>query len=462
MENKFQKCTSKDHENIDAIFYCSTCQIYICNKCENFHSNLFPNHQLFNIEKDKDYHNILKEFCQEKDHRIKYEYFCRTHNSLCCAKCISKLKAKNNGKHHDCDICFIEDIKEEKMNKLNDNIKYLEEISINLNELINNLEQSLENINKNKEELKKRVQQFYTKIRNELNNKEEELLLKIDEIFDKKFANENMIKEYNKLPNKIKSSLEKNKNIKDESNLISLINQCLTIENNIEEIKIIKEKLDNCNDIKNNLKIYFYPDNEEEINKNIMQIKSYGKIFEEILEFKKSSIINNEYEKQEKIINWIDSKINKNKIDFKLIFKMSENGEKSGDFHKYCDDKGPTLSLIKTTQNRIFGGFTPLNWKNSGGYVEDKSNITFIFSLNTNKKFDLIKDDKQAIYCSSDYGVNFGAADFRLNKNLKEGITYANTSCKFLSNKNLELTGGKGDNEKFETEEFEVYQVIYN
>ena len=198
-------------------------------------------------------------------------------------------------------------------------IKYLEEISINLNELINNLEQSLENINKNKEELKKRVQQFYTKIRNELNNKEEELLLKIDEIFDKKFANENMIKEYNKLPNKIKSSLEKNKNIKDESNLISLINQCLTIENNIEEIKIIKEKLDNCNDIKNNLKIYFYPDNEEEINKNIMQIKSYGKIFEEILEFKKSSIINNEYEKQEKIINWIDSKINKNKIDFKLI-----------------------------------------------------------------------------------------------------------------------------------------------
>ena len=177
---------------------------------------------------------------------------------------------------------------------------------------------------------------------------------------------------------------------------------------------------------------------------------------------KKSSIINNEYEKQEKIINWIESKINKNKIDFKLIFKMSENGEKSGDFHKYCDDKGPTLSLIKTTQNRIFGGFTPLNWKNSGGYVEDKSNITFIFSLNTNKKFDLIKDDKQAIYCSSDYGVNFGAADFRLNKNLKEGITYANTSCKFLSNKNLELTGGKGDNEKFETEEFEVYQVIYN
>ena len=28
MENKFRKCTSKDHENIDAIFYCSIIQIY--------------------------------------------------------------------------------------------------------------------------------------------------------------------------------------------------------------------------------------------------------------------------------------------------------------------------------------------------------------------------------------------------------------------------------------------------
>ena len=44
---------------------------------------------------------------------------------------------------------------------------------------------------------------------------------------------------------------------------------------------------------------------------------------------------------------------------------MSENGTKSEDFHKYCDNKGPTLTLFKTTKNKKFGGFISLNWSNS-------------------------------------------------------------------------------------------------
>ena len=43
---------------------------------------------------------------------------------------------------------------------------------------------------------------------------------------------------------------------------------------------------------------------------------------------------------------------------------------------------------------------------------------------------------------------------------MKKGISYANKKCKFLSNNNLELTGGKGESESFETEELEVYKVI--
>ena len=44
---------------------------------------------------------------------------------------------------------------------------------------------------------------------------------------------------------------------------------------------------------------------------------------------------------------------------------MSINGRTSKDFHKYCDNKGPTLTIVKTTKNKIFGGFTPLNWDDS-------------------------------------------------------------------------------------------------
>ena len=138
---------------------------------------------------------------------------------------------------------------------------------------------------------------------------------------------------------------------------------------------------------------------------------------------------------------------------------MNENGSKSDDFHKYCDNKGPTLVLLKTTKQKIFGGFTPLNWKVGSGYLKDKSNQTFIFSINLKKKFDMINSTKNAI-CTN-YGPWFGDCDFGLKSDMKKGETYANKSCNFLSNSNLELTNGKGENENFETEELEVYKVKY-
>ena len=45
-----------------------------------------------------------------------------------------------------------------------------------------------------------------------------------------------------------------------------------------------------------------------------------------------------------------------------VIFRKSVNGSYSEVFHKYCDNKGPTLTLIETENNQIIGGFTPLNW----------------------------------------------------------------------------------------------------
>ena len=44
MENQKQKCYNKNHKDINAIVYCQICKVYMCNKCENFHSDLFQNH----------------------------------------------------------------------------------------------------------------------------------------------------------------------------------------------------------------------------------------------------------------------------------------------------------------------------------------------------------------------------------------------------------------------------------
>ena len=106
----------------------------MCHKCEKLHSELFSNHHQIKIEKDKDINEIFTGLCKEENHYIELKYFCKTHNKLCCAECITKFKGKNHGEHTDCDICSIEDIQNEKMNKLNENIKILEKLSSNLQE----------------------------------------------------------------------------------------------------------------------------------------------------------------------------------------------------------------------------------------------------------------------------------------------------------------------------------------
>ena len=105
--------------------------------------------------------------------------------------------------------------------------------------------------------------------------------------------------------------------------------------------------------------------------------------------------------------------------------------------------------------------FQTLDLKNEGDVIVDLSNQTFIFSLNLKKKFNMINKDGYGISRSKNLGPFFGGYDFGLEQNMKKGKTYANNKCNFLSDNNLELTGGKGNSEDFQTEELEVYKVIY-
>ena len=316
-------------------------------------------------------------------------------------------------------------------------------------------------LNEKKEKIKLEIQKIFTNIRNILNNREDKLLLNVEKEYENLFLNENIIKDIEKLPNKIKLSLEKCKKINNiENNIYKLIKESIEIENNINIINIINS---NINDIYNSAEkeIKFKP-GENEINKFFEIIKNFGSVFvmdnNNILN---SSIIKDDINNYNLILNWIEETINKKGIKFELLFKMSQNGTTSEDFHKYCDNKGPTLTLVKTTNNKIFGGFTPLDWKNQGNNINDPSNQTFIFSLNLKKKYNMINKDGKGIYCSKKYGPNFGDGDFCLRENMKNGITYADKGCNFLRDNNLELIGKKGKSENFEVDELEIYKVIY-
>ena len=132
MENNNKKCSFEEHKEKDANFYCIQCGINMCNKCEkNYHSKLCKHHNIIPLDKNID--EIFTGFCKEKNHNNSIlNYFCKTHNQLCCSECITKIKNDIIGKHRDCEIDLIENIKEEKLKLLNENLKNLEEFSKNI------------------------------------------------------------------------------------------------------------------------------------------------------------------------------------------------------------------------------------------------------------------------------------------------------------------------------------------
>ena len=237
------KCSLEEHKEINAVKYCPECKLFLCNKCENLHSAWLKSHHPSELKKDSDFFTGI---CKEKNHEKKLEYFCKDHNQLCCRLCIAKLNEKGEGQHKDCDICYIEKIKDEKKNKLKENIKCLEELEIKFNESMASLKKLFEDIEKDKDKLKLEIQNIFTKIRTILNEREDALFLEIDNLFNTKYFNEDLIKKGEKLPKQIKKSLEKGKLIDkewDNNNLYSYINDCINIENNIKNINIINKSI---------------------------------------------------------------------------------------------------------------------------------------------------------------------------------------------------------------------------
>ncbi len=288
MESNIKKCSFKDHKEIDAISYCQECNIYMCNDCVNYHKGLFENHNLLSISVD--HQDLFNGFCNFKNHFQKLEYFCKTHNQLCCAACIAKIKNKLNGQHTDCTVCVIQEIKKEKRKKLNENIKYLEDIQTNLSILINEVQILYKNLKKNKDNLKQKVQKIFNKIRDGLNEREKQLISEIDKKFNKLFVEEEIIKESENLCEKIKNSIEKEKIIgnqwDEEDKLSLLIYESINIENVIEYSSNINENLKKCYENKN-IKLNF---SYEELNNILDKIKIFGTIYFNNFKFRQCPI----------------------------------------------------------------------------------------------------------------------------------------------------------------------------
>jgi len=149
---------------------------------------------------------------------------------------------------------------------------------------------------------------------------------------------------------------------------------------------------------------------------------------------------------------------------WQLIYKATRSGFSASTFHQLCDDKGATMTVIKSSEGWMFGGFTTQSW--SGNPVWKKDPQAFIFTL-TNPhnipatKFS-IKDGEQqhAIYVHGGYGPTFGLGhDIHI-------INNSNTNTNSHTNPHsYHDTTGKGitlftGSRHFTSWDIEVYTII--
>ena len=279
MEDK-RKCSNKKHSETNAISYCTECNLYLCNKCTNNHIEYLQTHQLNYLNKNNG--EIFTGLCKETGHKMKLEYFCYNHNILCCAACLCTIKDNINGQHSKCKVCSIKEIKEGKKDNIIKNIKPLQDLSNNIEESIKKLKELFNKINDAKEKTKLKIVRIFTKIRNEINKREDELFSKLDDIYDNKYFKEDFIKKAEKLPEQIKMLLEKiniiNEDWKEDNKLTERINDCLNIENKINNIFQMNENIEKCKS--NDTKIIFSPGNEEKFG-FLYKIGNFGKFYNE-------------------------------------------------------------------------------------------------------------------------------------------------------------------------------------
>ncbi len=84
------------------------------------------------------------------------------------------------------------------------------------------------------------------------------------------------------------------------------------------------------------------------------------------------------------------------------------------DFHKYCDNIGPTLTLLQVKDGDCIGGFTSESWE-SLCWKEKTDSCAVLFNLTTQTAFPVQKGEEcGAIRCDHFSGPYFGCVELHL------------------------------------------------
>ncbi|EFC38782.1 predicted protein [Naegleria gruberi] len=167
--------------------------------------------------------------------------------------------------------------------------------------------------------------------------------------------------------------------------------------------------------------------------------------------------------------------LTKSKPTIELLYRATRDGFSAKNFHEKCDNKGPTLSLIKSEHGNIFGGYTSVSWQSpeNATYFPDESVFLFkVIDVNGQLELKVLKlqNGKQSnsVLMRDIYSVSYGfPCDLYIcNESATGDYSYSNLGGSFELPEGIVegsqqagnyLHGGTRNN--FKVKEIEVFKI---
>jgi hypothetical protein len=176
------------------------------------------------------------------------------------------------------------------------------------------------------------------------------------------------------------------------------------------------------------------------------------------------------------------------KRNVQLLYRSSRDGKDADAFHQLCDNKGPTVTVIRDSNGNVFGGYTSKSWNSNGKHVEDPAAFVFTLKNPANiraRRFDLkvgppatqqhnlhynnrhyaqnVPNDTsvsriRAIYCDPKCGPIFGNNDIHINATQDESC-YTNIGQVYDNNTGFDGRTIFTGRYNFTPDEIEVFSI---
>ncbi|XP_065837528.1 uncharacterized protein [Oscarella lobularis] len=127
--------------------------------------------------------------------------------------------------------------------------------------------------------------------------------------------------------------------------------------------------------------------------------------------FAESTILSYYSQYQNVMLSWLQE--DGISSDWKLIYRGTRDGFAASSFHTFCDNKGPTITLIKSVGDCVFGGYSDVSWTSRNNYIQSTDAFLFAFVSNglgtTPFRGRLFQNSQHAMFDHSSYGPTFGS-----------------------------------------------------